>query len=67
LLPGLPRSTGLAPVAAPFERAQVGGVDHRAGPVELACLVQLGEQQLVELAEHAGLVPVPQPPPAGHA
>jgi hypothetical protein len=28
--------------------------------------MQLGQEQFVQLLPHTGLVPVPQPPPAGH-
>jgi hypothetical protein len=43
-------------VDAPFERPDVGGADECTGPIEPLGLVQLGEQQLVELVEHAGVV-----------
>lgn len=36
-------------------------IDHRPRPVELPGPVQLGQQDLVQLVPHPGLVPVPQP------
>lgn len=65
LLPVFRRSTGDGPVAAPSFRADVGSVHTRAGPVEFAGRVQLGEQQPVELVEDSGLLPAIQPSPAG--
>ena len=37
------------------------------GPVQLVRGVQLGQQQFVQLLPHPGLVPLGEPPPAGHA
>lgn len=34
----------------------VGGVDRRAGPVDLIACMEFGQQQGVELVPHAGLV-----------
>lgn len=65
--PVRPRSTGLGPVWLPFYGPHVAGVDHRTRPVEAGRRVELGQQHLVELLPDAGLVPVPKPPPAGHA
>ncbi len=47
LLPVFRRSTGDGPVSAPPFRADVGAVHARAGPVEFAGRVQLGEQDAV--------------------
>jgi hypothetical protein len=37
------------------------------GPVDLTRLVQLVQQHLVQAHPHAGVIPVAQTPPAGHA
>lgn len=44
----------------------VAGVDRDAGEVQQVCGPQLGKQQLVQALPDLGLVPVPQPSPAGH-
>src|SRR4051812_29827614 len=52
-----------ATAASPHEAA----VDQRPIPVDPIRLVQLGQEPLVELLPDPGLVPVAEPPPAGHA
>src|SRR3954447_6164591 len=52
-----------ATAASPPEAA----VDQRPIPVDPIRLVQLGQEPLVELLPDPGLVPVAEPPPAGHA
>ncbi len=42
-------------------------VDHHPRPVQLAGLVQLGQQHLVQAVPDPSLAPVPQTSPAGHA
>jgi hypothetical protein len=49
----------------PLFRADAGVVHARAGPVEFAGRVQLGEQGAVQLVEDSGLPPAVQAPPAG--
>jgi hypothetical protein len=49
-----------------LHRADAAGVDRCAGEVQQACRPQLGQQQLVQALPYPGLVPVPQPSPAGH-
>lgn len=49
-----------------LHRADVAGVDCGAGEVQQVCGLQFGEQQLVQALPDPGLVPVPQPSPAGH-
>jgi hypothetical protein len=43
------------------------GVDDRARPVDPAGFPQLGEQDLMEALPNTRLLPLVQPPPAGHA
>ena len=63
---GGPGRPGSGPSARPLFRLEVARVGDRPRPVELAGGVQLGQQQLVQPLPDAGLLPVPQPPPAGH-
>jgi hypothetical protein len=65
--PGLPRSTGFAPVSSPPPGPHAGAVDGRPGPVDLGVVAQPVQQPMMQLLPDAGLLPVPQPPPAGHA
>lgn len=66
LLPAFRRSTGDGLRGRlPLFHTNVGAVHARAGPVEFADRVQLGEQHPVELVEDSGLLPAIQPPPAG--
>ena len=55
LLPGLPRSTGLAPTWSPTFGAHAGRVHARARPVQAALLADPVEDVEVELLEHARL------------
>ena len=64
--PGWPRLTGKGPTWSRFERVHAGGVDRAAVQVEQPCGAELGQQQFVQGRPHAGLGPVPHPPPAGH-
>src|SRR3954470_18163486 len=68
----------LAPLLAAVDGAGAGpsataasaheaAVDQRPIPVDPIRLVQLGQEPLVELLPDPGLVPVAEPPPAGHA
>jgi hypothetical protein len=65
--PGLPRSTGFAPTSSPTPRPHTHAVDGRSGPVDLVVVAQPVQQPMVQGLPHPGLLPVPQPPPAGHA
>lgn len=47
--------------------ADAGRVDDRTRPVDLPRRVEMPQQNLVDLGPNAGLRPVAQPPPAGHA
>jgi hypothetical protein len=67
LEPALPRSTGFAPVSFPTPRPDTGRVDRGPGPVDLAVVSQPVQQPMMQGLPHPGLLPVPQPPPAGHA
>jgi len=65
-------AAGLAPVRGggaggrpALHRPDVTGVDRGTGEIRQGG-AQLGQQQLVQLLPDAGLVPVPQPPSAGH-
>jgi hypothetical protein len=64
LEPGWPRLTGEGPTWSPFECVHVRGVHRAPLQVEQAGGAQLGQQQLVQGGPHAGLGPVPHPPPA---
>jgi GrpB protein len=66
-------AAGLAPIhggraggRSALHRPDVTGVDCGTGKVQQVRGAQLGEQQLVQLLPNACLVPVTQPPPAGH-
>ncbi len=48
-------------------RVDVAAVDHRPGPVDLVCRVQLGKQDPMQIVEHPGVDPPLDPPPARHA
>jgi hypothetical protein len=64
--PGLPRSVGFGPVASPpFWRGKA--VHARPRPVEGRLVAQPVQQLRVQLLPDAGLLPIPQPPPAGNA
>jgi hypothetical protein len=65
LVPCLPRSTGFAPVSAPFDRADAGGVDQDPLQVEAAGLAQFVQQHRLELLEHPCAGPLVQAAPAG--
>lgn len=66
-VPGLPRSVGFGPVAEPLFRRDGGAVQARSAPVDLAGCVKALQETLMQPSPHAGLLPVPQPPPAAHA
>jgi len=59
LVPCLPRSTGFAPVSAPFDRADAGGVDQDPLQLEAAGLAQFVQQHRLELLEHLIVIGVP--------
>jgi hypothetical protein len=65
LLPGLPRSTGLAPTWSPTFGAHAGRVHARARPVQAALLADPVEDAEVELLEHARLSPLGKAAPSG--
>ena len=64
--PGLPRSTGFAPVSSPTPGPHTDRVDGGPGPVDLAVVAQPVQQPMVQGLPDAGLLPVAKPPPAGH-
>ena len=55
--PGLPRSTGFGPVSSPIFRPHVGGVDHRAGPVDRRLLAEPIQYRPVQSPPQPGLGP----------
>lgn len=57
------RNGGELKVRDPLFRVDVAAVDHRPGPVDLVCRVQLGKQDPMQIVEHPGV----DPPPARHA
>ncbi len=60
-----PSDSGRSP--GPLFGRHAGRVEGRPGPLDGVAAAQLVEQDLVEPAPDAGLLPVAQPPPAGHA
>jgi hypothetical protein len=60
-------ASGTPPASVTKDRAHRCVVDDGVAPIDDAALAQLGEQRLVQLLEHAGLVPVAQASPADHA
>src|SRR4029453_12428014 len=65
LHPGLARSTGFAPTWSPPDRPQAEGGDADAGPVQLAGLAELVEQDHLEPLEHSRVGPLAEASPAG--
>ena len=64
--PGRARSTGLGPVLGRPSAPAHGSCQSPPATSQRAGGVQLRQQRLVQLLPHPGLLPVPQPPPAGH-
>jgi hypothetical protein len=58
LEPGLPRSTGLAPVSSPTPGPHADAVDRGPEPVDLAVAGQPVRQPMVQLLPDAGGLPV---------
>src|SRR3712207_8851192 len=52
---------------AALERPDVGAVDHRPRHVQLPGGPESAQQDLVQWLPHAGVVPIPQPAPAGRS
>jgi hypothetical protein len=67
LEPVLPRPAGLGPVSGRPSAPAAGTADHRRRPIQHARGMQLNRQKPVQLLPYSGLMPVPQPPSAGHA
>src|SRR3954468_2590362 len=66
-VPGLPRSVGFAPTRSPPFGRDAGAVQTGPAPVDLAGLAQPIQQFPMEPVPDAGLVPIAQAGPAGHA
>ncbi|CAA2160588.1 hypothetical protein MBRA_05744 [Methylobacterium brachiatum] len=66
-VPGLPRSVGFGPVAAPLFGRDSRAVQASPAPADLTRRVQALQQHVMQAAPNARRLPIPQPPPATHA